>query len=333
MSLRILRPGMFTTVQDLGRSEHQRFGVPVSGAMDSWALRVANLLVGNDEGDAALEVTLTGPTIRFETGALIAITGADLGATLGEAPLAPWHAACAPSGAMLSFGGAAVGCRAYIAIAGGIPITPVLGSRSTFVRAALGGYMGRPLRRGDVLPCGEPSSLARRIASATGGGKAGATVARWSAGAALRPAYSAAPTVRVLPGTHAHLLSAPSADRLYGATFGVSPQSDRMGYRLQGCALELGAPAELLSEGVAFGTVQLPPGGDPIILMADRQTTGGYPRIGEVATVDLPLVAQLRPGDSVRFRRVSLERAQALYLAREHDLAEARRAIALRFPE
>jgi antagonist of KipI len=145
----------------------------------------------------------------------------------------------------------------------------------------------------------------------------------------MRPRYSAAPVVRLLEGAHAHLLRQSSRDELYRTEFRVSSQSDRMGYRLEGPALELKEPVELLSEGVAFGTVQLPPGGSPIILMADRQTTGGYPRIGEVASVDLPLVAQLKPGDHLRFRRASLDEAQALYLAREWEIGQARRAISL----
>jgi antagonist of KipI len=158
------------------------------------------------------------------------------------------------------------------------------------------------------------------------------TFARWSIGHALRSRYSPEPTVRLIAGTHTDLLSATSRTKLFSSTFKVSSSSDRMGYRLNGAALPLRESVELLSEGVAFGTVQLPPDGSPIILMADRQTAGGYPRIGEVASVDLPLVAQLKPGEGLRFRPISVEEAQQLYLMQEQDLAQARSAIALRHP-
>jgi antagonist of KipI len=337
VSVRVLQSGLHTTVQDLGREGHQRDGIPVSGAMDRWALRVANLLVGNDEGAAALEITLVGPSLTFDGPALIALAGADLGAVVGDVPVALWHPLWVPAGASLGFRGGAPGCRTYLAIAGGIDVPKVLGSRSTYVRAGIGGHMGRALRRGDALCWGAPAPLAEHIiAGVTAGATAGArrtdrrvAPARWGAAPSLRPRYSDAPVVRLLPGTHADLLTEASAETLHGAPFRIAPQSDRMGFRLEGTPLELREPVELLSEGVTFGTVQLPPGGQPIVLMADRQTTGGYPRIGEVASVDLPLIAQLRPGDRVRFRRCSLEEAQAEYLAHERELDQARRAITL----
>jgi antagonist of KipI len=331
VSLRVRQPGLLTTVQDLGRVGHQRDGVPVSGAMDPLALRVANLLVGNDERDAALEITLTGPTIVFEGDALVAITGADLSATLDDARLPAWRAIRVPSGATLAFGAVRVGCRAYLAVAGGIDVPPVLGSRSTYVRAGFGGVDGRALRRGDVVSSGAPSALAERIAVSLTHADGRAGVARWSVGAKLRPAYADEAVVRLIAGAHAAALTDASRAALHQATFRVSSRSDRMGYRLEGPSLELAEPLELLSEPVAFGTVQLPPGGCPIVLMADRQTTGGYPRIGEVATIDLPLLAQLKPGDRVRFAPISLEEAQALYVEREREIAGVRQSIVLRY--
>lgn len=328
MSLLVREPGLLTTVQDLGRTGHQREGVPVGGAMDPFALRVANLLVGNEPGAAGLEITLAGPALRLEAGALVALAGADLGATLDGAPLPPWRPAWAPEGATLSFGTAAGGCRAWLAVAGGIEVPPVLGSRSTFVRAALGGVEGRALRAGDALPVGRPTALGERIARSLR--RDARRIAGWGAGPSLLPAYSHRPVVRLLPGEHADALAPASRRALTGEEFRVSPRSDRTGYRLEGPRLELSAPLEPLSEAVVFGTVQLPPDGAPIVLMADRQTTGGYPRVGEVATVDVPLLARLRPGDRLRFRPCSLAEAQALYLARERDLALLERAIALR---
>jgi antagonist of KipI len=299
--------------------------------MDELALRVANLLVGNEETAAALECTLVGPTVRFDEHVLIAVAGGDLGATAGGVPLPLWRPACVPAGTMVSATSALRGCRGYLAIAGGVDVPVILGSRSTYVRASLGGMNGRALHRGDRLPIGEPSELGRRIAAALVGdrGRDRVIVGKWGAAASLVPFYTSTAVIRLLEGAHTRLLTAEAASLLWSAEFRVGAQSDRMGFRLEGATLALETTCELLSEPVAFGTVQLPPGGNPIVLMADRQTTGGYPRIGEVATVDLPLLAQLRPGDRLRFRPISLDEAQRLYLAREANIQQARAAIAL----
>ena len=333
VSCRVLHAGLLTTVQDIGRFGHQRFGIPVSGAMDSVALRLANLLVGNDENAAAVEITLLGPRLEFDTSCLIALSGGDLQPMVDGERVHIGRAMLVSAGATLSFGEADRGCRAYLAVAGGVCTAAVLGSRSTYVRGGFGGVGGRALRKDDVLTFGKPSALARRISSELAERSDGrpVRVATWGASSALVPRYSPAPSVRLLVGEHMHMLTPESREVLFRAEFRVGAQSDRMGYRLEGPALEVSEPAELLSEGVTFGTVQLPPGGKPIVLMADRQTTGGYPRIGEVASVDLPLVAQLRPGHRIRFRPISLTEAHALYLAREADFAQARTAIALRY--
>lgn len=330
MNVSVIAGGLQTTVQDLGRPATQRQGVPAGGAMDRIALRVGNVLVGNDEGAAALEATLIGPTLAFDHPTLVAITGADLGATVDHEPLPAWHCALVQAGATMRFGAPARGCRAYVAIAGGIDVPVVFGSRSTYLRAEFGGLEGRALRAGDTLALGTPSPLSQRIAASLEGEQP-VCIARWSIGPGVRPRYAADVLVHLVPGAHTSALSEQSRDRLFSTQFRVSASSDRMGYRLDGPPLSLSSRIELLSEAVAFGTVQLPPGGAPIILMADRQTTGGYPRIGEVASADLPLVAQLKPGDHIRFRPISLRDAQRLYLAREQELAEARLAIALRF--
>lgn len=332
MSARVLHPGVLTTVQDRGRTDHQHQGIPVSGAMDELSLRLANLLVGNEEGAAALEVTLVGPTLRFDEQTLIAFGGADIGASADGVPIPNWRPVCVAAGTVVTAEAALRGCRSYVAVAGGIDVPCVLGSRSTYVRAALGGLGGRPLRRGDVVAFGAPSELSRRIAAAVlDGPRAGkVVVGGWGPTPRLMPFYGSGRPIRLLHGEHTDVLTSESAERLWNAEFRVGAQSDRMGYRLEGPSLELSRPVEILSEAVTFGTMQLPSGGGPIVLMADRQTTGGYPRVGEVASVDLPLVAQLKPGDRMRFRPVSLEEAQRLYLAREDDIAQARMAIALR---
>jgi antagonist of KipI len=328
VSIRVVTGGLQTTIQDLGRVGFQRQGVPVGGAMDRTALRVANLLVGNDDNAAALEASLIGPALTFERDALVALAGAEMEATVDSRPVPIWRAIWLATGSMLRFGRPTVGCRAYLAVAGGIEAPRVFGSRSTYLRAKFGGLEGRALKPGDLLEVGAPCARARSIAAALRSDAGRASVARWTVATSVRPRYGDDVVVRLIGGAHIGLLTAPSRDALAGATFRVSSNSDRMGYRLEGAPLSLRQPVELLSEGVTFGTVQLPPGGSPIVLMADAQTTGGYPRVGEVASVDLPLVAQLKPGDRLRFRLVSLEDAQALYLAREADLAQARAAIA-----
>ncbi len=334
MTILVVTGGLQTTVQDLGRPMHQHQGIPGSGAMDRMAMRVGNILVGNDLGAATLEATLIGPALTFREDAVVALTGADLEASVGATSIPAWHPVLLPAGATLRFGRALRGCRTYIAVAGGIDVPVVFSSRSTYLRAEFGGLDGRALRAGDLLPLGAPSPLSRRIAASLRGTADADTaiVARWSAGISMRAAYSEDVVVRVIRGAHTDLLDKTSLDAFVGSRFRVSASSDRMGYRLDGEKLSLRATTELLSEGVAFGTVQLPPGGSPIVLMADRQTTGGYPRIGEVARVDLGLVAQLKPGDHLRFRFISLEDAQELYLGCEHDLRQAALAIPFHLP-
>jgi antagonist of KipI len=309
MNVRVVLGGPSTTVQDIGRRGMQHDGVPESGAMDTMAARIANLLVGNEENAALLESTLAGPALLFSNAAVVALGGGDFGATLDGEPVAPWHAFPVRPGATLALGNARSGCRAYIAIGGGIDVPVVLGSRSTCTLARFGGFEGRHLRAGDTLHVNDTSlPNVRRALTAS-----------------LRPVL--ATTVRLIAGEHQALLDDESRGALFGDALRVSPRSDRMGYRLAGATLQLRDPIELLSAGVTSGTLQLPPGGEPILLMADHQTTGGYPVLGHVASVDLGAVAQLRPGDSIRFSEISLDDAQRLYLERERSLDALRRAL------
>jgi len=317
VTVRVARAGLLTTVQDLGRSGHQHDGVPESGAMDTHAARLANLLVGNDEGAAVLEATLAGPTLVFERATMFAIGGADFGARLDGEPIVPLRTRHAKAGTTLELGAARTGCRAYVAMAGGIDVPIVLGSRSTYLPAAFGGYEGRALRAGDLIPLGTND-----------GAGAGDFTGLRAIGPAAAPRYGHA--LRVVPGEHLTRLTVAARARFFGAEFTVSPRSDRMGYRLDGPALDALEMLDLLSAAVTMGTIQLPAGGTPILLMADRQTTGGYPRLGQVATVDLGAAAQLRPGDAVRFEEISLDEAQRLYLEREQGVHALRRALAYR---
>ena len=309
MTVRVVLGGPSTTVQDLGRRGTQHDGVPESGAMDAHAARLANLLVGNSENAAVLEATLAGPALVFTEATAVALGGGDFGATVDGEPLAPWHATSLRAGATLTLGNARSGCRAYVAIAGGVHVPVVLGSRSTFLPGRFGGFEGRGLRAGDVLALTAAATPHLRRALA----------------ASLRPAYGA--TIRLIAGEQQSLLDEQSRHELFGDGLRVSLSSDRMGYRLEGPALRLRAPMELLSAAVTAGTLQLPPSGEPILLMADHQTTGGYPVLGHVASVDLGSVAQLRPGDAIRFAPISLDEAQRLYLEREQSLDALRRVL------
>ena len=305
MTIRVLRAGPLTTVQDSGRRGHQHEGVPECGAMDWHAARLANLLVGNDERCAVLEATLGGPSIVIEQDSLIAVTGADFRVRLEDVDVGRWRAIPVRAGRTLELGAAIDGCRAYVAFAGGIAVPEVLGSRSTYLPPGFGGHEGRALRTGDRLALGAagagPSSMISR-----------------SLAPSLVPRYST--SLRVIRGRDGDGLTAAARERFWRDTFTVSAQSDRMGYRLDGTPLEMSARGDVLSAGVSMGTIQLPPNGTPILLMADRQTTGGYPVLGHVATVDLGSAAQLRPGDAVRFTEISLEAAQQLYLERERAM-------------
>jgi antagonist of KipI len=326
VNITVRQPGIQTTVQDRGRLASQHLGVPVGGAMDEQAHRIANLLVGNEADAAALECVLGNVALQFDAPALVALTGRDIVASLDGAPIAAWRAVRVHAGALLSLHD---GCRTTIAIGGGIDVPNVLDARGTSLRAGFGGFRGRALQKQDVLAAGAPSPRTHRIAASLAAQSRAS--ADWATSLSLRPRYSGAPTVRFLPGPEHAMLTDASRDALHADSFRLAADSDRMGFRFTGTPLSLTITRDMLSSGVTAGTIQLPPGGAPIILMADRQTTGGYPRLGEVIAVDLPLVAQLRPGDALRFASVTLDEAHALYRTRERDLATATRALHLRF--
>ncbi|MNO16470.1 KipI antagonist [compost metagenome] len=328
MSLLIMKPGLLSTIQDLGRSGTQKYGVIASGAMDSFALRMANLLVGNEEKEAGLEITMVGPDLTFDSPSLISICGGDLSPMLDSIPLPLWRAVYAPKGSRLHFGQLKSGCRAYLAVAGGFDVPVQMNSRSTYLRAGIGGYQGRKLCAGDVVPTGIPTIRGKRIAGnlmrQAGEGEGGIAVSRWFIAPELLPGYSNEPVVQVIEGVEYGIFSRESQHAFLNEPFTVLPQSDRMGYRLSGSRLKLAEEKELISSAVTFGTVQVPAGGDPIVLMADRQTTGGYPKLAQVITADLPLLAQVNLGGKLRFRLVSLREAQEKHLLRELEINRLR---------
>lgn len=332
MSIKVIRPGLLTTIQDLGRYGLQKHGVIVSGAMDPLALRTANLLVGNQENEGSLEVTMAGPTLFFEQDALIAICGASMNPKIDGTPIPGCRPVYVKAGSTLDIRGATSGCRAYVAVAGGFEIPSVMGSQSTYLRAGIGGFQGRALKEGDVLQLRTPAADATRLVAKLAGGERVApfTATDWSLSSAVLPAYDKNPVIRVMRGGQFDLFDAESRSRFFAGEFKVTPQSDRMGYRLSGPKLHLSSPLEMISEAVAAGTIQVPPDGNPIILLADRQTTGGYSKIGQVITVDLPIIAQVKPGEQVRFQEVTLEEAQELYRLREMEIQLLKQAIALK---
>lgn len=329
MSLLIEKPGLLTTVQDLGRFGVQKYGVIVGGAMDAFALRIANLLVGNAEGEAGLEITLLGPVIHFEQTTLISLCGGDLSPKLNGVPVPLWRTVLAPKGSTLTFGPAKLGCRAYLAVGGGIDVPVQMNSRSTYLRAGIGGYEGRALAAGDRLTLGEISPLGSHFLGllAREASKDSGAVSRWAVFPQMHPKYAANPTVQLIPGEEYELFQESSRHDLWQEEFAVLPQSDRMGYRFKGRELKLEQSKEMISSAVTVGTVQVPPDGNPIILMADRQTTGGYPKIAQVASVDLPLLAQASLGARVRFRKITLEEAQQQMIERELSIQTLREGL------
>lgn len=302
-------PGLLTTIQDLGRPGHARHGVSAAGAADALALRIANRLAGNPDNTAGLEMTLLGGTFRFETAARIALAGADMEATLDGHPIPMWAACDIGPGQLLACGAARDGMRTCLAVRGGIAVEPVLGSRSTHTPSRLGGLEGRALRKNDRLPIGAPS-----------GGSAIAPPRLEEAALAALPRPPVPPgavTLRLTDGVHADRFAPEARGLLFESTYKVSPTSNRMGLRLEGPGIAPLHPGEIISEGMPLGAVQIPSGGDPIILFVDHQTTGGYPVIGCVISADLPRVAQLRPRDAVRFEPIPMAAARALLLEQE----------------
>lgn len=330
MSLRIIRPGLLSTVQDRGRHGLQHLGVVACGPMDPVALELANALVGNRDTEAAIEFTVLGPEIVLEAEALISLCGALFEAKVNGEPVPANRPVLLQKDAVLSTGRALLGSRGYLAVAGGIATVPVMGSRSTYLPARFGGLEGRLLRAGDSLPLAENvSSLSVRRYGNLGGKKsmAGLRTVSWSAPSLTLPERELV-TIHAMEGRHHAHFDAASQRAFFEATWKVSPDSNRMGFRLAGPVLARAEAFEIPSEPACFGTVQVPANGLPIALMADHQTTGGYPKIAEIAAADVPRLAQLAPGGSVQFARCTLEQARELRRALRLRVDSALRSLA-----
>jgi antagonist of KipI len=330
--IKIVKPGLLSSIQDLGRYGYQKYGVIASGVMDPLAHRIGNLLVGNEENAATIETTLLGPTIEFTETTLISLCGGNLTPTIDGQNVPLWRSVLAKKGSTLKFGQAKNGCRCYIAVAGGWDVPTVMNSKSTYLRAGIGGFNGRSLQSGDELTTGTMSKISRDIYDSLLPELESNPYSEmdWSVTSELIPIHHNNPAIRVIRGREYDLFSTESKEKVFSEAFEITSQSDRMGYRLKGPKLALESAAEMLSEAVNFGTIQVPSEGNPIILLADRQTTGGYPKIGQIATIDLPYVAQLKPGDKLRFQEISHEEAQLLYLKREQQLQQLKQGISLK---
>jgi antagonist of KipI len=312
-ALLVVKPGLQTTIQDRGRWGFQSLGVPVAGPMDPCSHRLANALVANDADAATLEITLVGPEVEFEDERVAAVVGAEFALTLGGRVESGNTAFVAPAGSRLRFGSRGRGSRAYLAVAGGVAVTPTLGSRSTHLVSRTGGLHGRSLAAGDRVPIGEVNVVSRRHL-------AGRLVSSRQLVERITALPDKQARVRVLPGPQREWFADEALDALQSAPYTITNDSDRMGFRLQGPSLAHKFGADIISDATPLGVLQVPSSGQPVLLMADRQTTGGYPKIATVITADIGIAGQLGPGDTIVFEVCSRPSALAALIAQERAL-------------
>ncbi|WP_191561517.1 biotin-dependent carboxyltransferase family protein [Metabacillus idriensis] len=329
MTITIKKSGLLSTIQDSGRYGSQQYGVIASGAMDTLSLRIANMLVGNHEHEAAIEMTLLGAHFEFQKDSLISICGGDMSPVLNDQPIRMRRPIIVKKGSILTFSSAKLGCRAYVAVAGGFDVPEVMGSKSTYLRAGIGGFNGRALKNGDILSIGEMSLQAKKQLEAYNPSLSLSEI-DWSVSSEFFPFQQQERHIRVIKGRQFDDFSEESKANFFSERFEITPQSDRMGYRMKGPVLKLDKEQEMISEAVSFGTIQVPSEGNPIVLLADRQTTGGYPKIAQIASIDLPFISQLKPGESVQFIEISLDEAQQLYLNREKKIQQLKQGLLLK---
>lgn len=328
MSVKVTNAGLLATIQDLGRYGLQKYGIIVGGAMDPLALRLANMLVGNKENEAAIEVTMFGTELYFENDHVVAITGADLEPKINRTTTAPmWRPFLMKKGDSLKFNNINSGSRAYLSISGGICVPSVMGSKSTYTQAKIGGYKGRALKEDDTLKIGKYSDQAKVLYKYL---KREKTDLNWFIDYSYIYDVESSAEIRVLKGSEFHLFTESSQQAFLNSSFEISLNANRMGYQLDGEKLELSNRTELLSEGVTYGTIQVPNNGQPIILMVERQTIGGYPKIAQVITVDIPRLAQMSPKDTITFKVVSIKEAEELLMEREKRIYALKRSIAFK---
>lgn len=328
MSITVINGGLLTSIQDLGRYGYQKYGVVVSGAMDIYSMKLANIIVGNDENEAVLEITMIGPVLKLEKGNLISITGADISPTIDGQKVPMGKPVYINEDCVLEFGKCVRGCRAYLSVAGGFDVSTVMDSKSTYLRAKLGGMDGRNLKKDDVLNINEKSELSLNIIKKIKeiSTKEIFNAAKWHIKNYIKES-SEAIIIRVFEDRQTTYLTKDSLADFFNSSFVIDTKSDRMGYRLDGPKIELKEKIEMISGEVSFGTIQLPPDGNPIILLADRATAGGYPKIAHVAAYDLHKLVQLKASDNIRFEKITLKEAEKLYIKREKYIEELKRSI------
>jgi len=321
MSIKILRPGLVTTLVDEGRTGFRSIGIGPGGAMDLFAMSVANYLVGNDKRSATLEIHFPGPEILFQQTHILAVTGMGFEPRIDDQVVPLWTPFKIEKDSILRFGKKTRGSRAYLAVHGGWNAQEWLGSFSTHSGVQAGGYRGRALQKNDILEAGINKVEVEKEKDLPGG----------IPPHELNRIYSAPHEIRCIASAETDLLSPSSENEMFTSSFIIHRQSNRMGYRLEGVSLFLRQSVELISSPVDFGTIQLLPDGNLIVLMADHQTTGGYPRIASVSQVDLPKLAQLNPGEKINFKMISFFEAESELLSREKHLAELRHTYLIHF--
>jgi antagonist of KipI len=320
MSLTIIKPGLLDTLQDLGRTGYSRLGINAGGVMDRYAAQVANMLVGNDTQEAVVEIHFPGAQFLFEQNTLISITGGDFNALLNDEPAPLWHPLVVRKNAVLHFPKLHYGSRCYLAVHGGFCVSKWLNSYSTHLKAGAGGFHGRKLEKGDEIPFRESSIY---FAGLLKPGKEFEAL-KWQVDTGNT--YLHPHEICIIQGNEWDQLTPPSQKSMLEDNFTIHPFSDRMGYQLKGVDLKREKNTELVSSAVSFGTIQLLPNGQLIVLMADHQTTGGYPRIGHVVSAHLPKLAQLRPSDCIHFIRTDIETAEHMMIAQQQELNILQRA-------
>lgn len=312
MGIRIISPGLLTTVQDLGRTGYQRMGISPSGATDRKALKIANILVGNHPGEAGLEMTVMGASMEFTEANVIAVTGGNFSPVLNGSPLPMYRAVAVKAGDVLALGMAESGCRAYAAFAGGLDVPVVMGSKSTNLKCKIGGLEGRKLRADDEItfaaPCDVLTNMEKRRAE-------------------FHEPSETEVTVRVVLGPQDDYFTDAGIRTFLSEPWKVTNRSDRMGCTLEGTPVEYRSKVDIISDGIPFGAVQIPSGGKPIVMLSDRQTTGGYAKIATVISADLPVFVQRKPGDTVHFKKISMREAQRVSEQEEKALRELRRGL------
>lgn len=307
-SIKVQKPGLCTTIQDIGRIGFQQFGIPVSGVMDEFAFLTANYILENEKNNAVLEIPYLGPTLEFDFDISIAITGANLSPKLNGVDINMWESIDVKKGDILSFVSPKKGARAYIAFAGEIDVPLLNGSKSTLLKSKLGGFEGRQLKMLDIINIKNPRVLAKKNILNT----------------SFIPEYSHSENIRVVLGPQDNYFTEKGINTFFSSEYIITKNADRMGMRLEGEAVEHKDKADIISDAAVFGSIQIPGNGQPIILLADRQTTGGYTKIGTVIKADLPKLAQMSPNDKINFIKISVEEAQREYINFYENLEKIR---------